>query len=218
LIEVLLVDDHRSFRDAVAFMLDQEPDIRVVGQAGSVGDAQVALRLAAHADVAVIDLDLPDGDGAEVIKAFRAINRKGKVLVLSASSDPKDLGRAVEAGAAGILHKSCPISEIVSALRDVHAGTPLLSSEAMVDLLRFVGQEREQARAMQMALSRLTKREVDVLRCLAEGRSDRQIAERLHVSIDTVRTHMVNLLQKLGVDSRLQAVVIGVRSGIINIG
>ena len=217
MIDVLLVDDHTSFREAVAFMIDQEPDIRVVDQVGTVAQARASLRTATKTDVAVVDLDLPDGDGTDVIRAFRAVHPQGKVLVLSASSDPKDMGRAVEAGAAGLLNKTRPISEILSALRDLNAGTSLLSSEAMVDLLRFVGQEREQERAMQVALSRLTKREIDVLRCLAEGLSDRQMAAQLYVSIDTVRTHMVNLLQKLGVDSRLQAVVIGVRHGAISI-
>lgn len=217
MIEVLLVDDHTSFREAVAFMIDQESDIRVVDQVGSVAQARASLRSATKTDVAVVDLDLPDGDGVDVIKKFRTAHPQGKVLVLSASSHPRDMGRAVEAGASGLLNKTRPISEILLALRDLNAGKTLLSSEALLELLRFVGQEREQERAVQVALSRLTKRELDVLRCLAEGLSDRQIAGQLYVSIDTVRTHMVNLLQKLGVDSRLQAVVIGVRHGAISI-
>ena len=214
MIRTLLVDDHLSFRQPLAFMLAREPDIVVVGQAGTVADAR---RLLTDVDVALIDLDLPDGDGVDVIRELRRASPCGMPVVLSASAMRTDVARAVEAGAVGVLHKSRSVDELVAALRRVTAGEHLLSPPETVELLRLVGQQRERDRAANAAIDRLTRRECEVLHALADGLHDREIAERLHVRPETVRTHMVNLLQKLGVDSRLQALVFAVRYGLVKI-
>ena len=214
-LRVLLVDDYLSFRQPLAFLLAREPDLAVVGQAGSLAEARPLLRAA---DVALVDLDLPDGDGAALIRELRAANPRAQAVVLSASAGPEQLAPAVQAGAVGLLHKACAVEEIVASLRRLGAGEPLLAPAAAVALLRLAAGRRAQDRAAEAAIGRLTPREREVLRALAEGRSDREVGERLHVATETVRTHMVNLLGKLGVDTRLQALVFAVRHGLVEIG
>jgi DNA-binding NarL/FixJ family response regulator len=214
MIRVLLVDDHVSFRQPLAFMFDRESDLSVVGQAGSVAEARTMLKAV---DVAVIDLNLPDGNGADLIPEMRNVNPHGLVLILTAFDDRLQWGRAVEAGAAGVLHKSATINDIIDATRRLHAGEHLMSPREVSELLRLVGQQREQDRRAQDALGRLTPREREVLQALADGLNDKEIAQRLKISTETARSHMVNILGKLGVDSRLQALVFAVRHGAIKI-
>ena len=114
MIRVLLVDDHLSFREAMAIVFGLQPDITVVAQAGSLAEARDVL---ADVDLAVVDLGLPDGSGLDLIGELRAVNPQGAVLVLTASSDRAQFARAVEAGAAGVLHKSTPLHELVGAVR-----------------------------------------------------------------------------------------------------
>lgn len=212
MIRVLLVEDHASFRQALAFMLERESDITVVGQAGSLAEAR---RLLAGVDVAVLDLGLPDGNGMVLIEELRAANPRGRVLILTASADQGDLARVIELGAAGTLNKSVGAGEIVTAIRRLSAGETLFSPGEIVELLRLAGRQRERTREAQLALDRLTRREHEVLQALAAGLTDKEIARRLHISAETVRTHMVNLLAKLGVESRLQAVVFAARHGAV---
>lgn len=209
----VLVDDHASFRQPLAFMLQREPDITVAGQAGTLAEAQ-RLR---DIDVAVIDLVLPDGDGVVLIEELRRVNPRAAVLVLTASTDRRHLARAVEAGAVGLLHKSVEVAEIIAAIRRLGAGEWLLTPREIFELLRLAGQQRELCREAEVALARLTAREQEVLQALADGLSDREIAARLHISPETVRTHMGNILSKLGVQSRLQALVFAIRHGAVTI-
>ena len=211
---VLLVEDHLSFRQALAFMLEREPDLEVVGQAGTLAEARGQLE---GVDVAVIDLDLPDGDGLDVVPALRAASPRAAVLVLTGSANPRDLARVVEAGAAGSLHKSVGLQQIVTGVRRLAAGESLFSPAEMVELLRQAGEHREQDREVQATFARLSPREHQVLRAVAEGLSDKEVAERLQVRPDTVRTHMTNILGKLGVDSRLQAVLLALRHRVVSV-
>ncbi len=213
-VRVVLVDDHLSFRQPLAFMLMREPDITVVGQASTVAEARPLLP---QADIALIDLELPDGDGLVLIPALRVVNRQAIALVLTAHRSTTAIVRAVEAGAAGVMHKSCSVSDLVEAIRRVHAGESLLSVRETVEMLRFIARQREQNRAVHAAINRLTPREREVLQSLAAGLSDREIADELVVSTETVRTHMVNVLHKLGVDSRLKALVFAVQHGLVTI-
>lgn len=215
MIRILLVDDHASFRQPLAFMLNREPDFTVVAQAGSLDEARGLLN--EEVDVAVVDLVLPDGNGATLVRDLRAANSHSQVLVLTASVDRRDLARAVEAGASGVMNKSAAIEEIISAIRGLSAGEQLMSPRELVDLLRLAVQQREEDRDAELALGRLTPREREVLQALAEGLNDREIGQQLHVSTETVRTHMVNILGKLGVESRLQALVYALRHGAVTI-
>jgi DNA-binding NarL/FixJ family response regulator len=195
-------------------MMNLEPDMQVVAQAGSLAEARRVLK---DVDVAVVDLDLPDGSGVDLVGELRAANPHGSVLVLTASAVRMTLARAVEAGAAGVMNKSARIDEIIDAVRRLSAGETLLSTTEVIEMLRFIGQQRDQGREAQAALGRLTKREREVLQALADGLNDKEIADHLRIATETARTHMVNILGKLGVDSRLQALVFAVRHGAVTI-
>ena len=211
---VLLVDDHATFREPLAFMFEREPDFEVVAQAGSLAEAR---RVLEGIDLAVVDLDLPDGDGTELIGELRAANPRGMVLILTASSDREVHARAVEAGACGVLHKSIRIKDVIGAAKHVMAGEPLLSPNETIELLRLAGRQRERDYEAQRAIEQLTPREREVLQALAEGLSDKEIAQRLYVGVGTVRSHVVSVLSKLRVHSRLQALVFAVRHGLVEI-
>ena len=135
--------------------------------------------------------------------------------MLTGSGTTVAMARAVAAGAAGVMHKARPVSEVVDAIRRLHAGEPLLSLRETIEMLGFMTRQREQDRAVQATIDRLTPREREVLQALAAGLSDREIAEHLFVRPETVRTHMVNLLGKLGVDSRLKALVFAVQHNLV---
>ncbi len=211
-IKVLLVEDHTVFRQALALAFSLEPNLEVVGQAGSLAEARQHLD---GVDVAVIDLDLPDGSGAMLIPELHAANRGVEALILTASVRQLDLARAVEAGAAGLVHKSTPLHGIVEAVQRAAAGEALVTRRELMDLVHMAGRQREAERAIQQRIARLTPRERDVLLALAEGLSDREIARRLFVSKETVHTHMVNLMGKLGVESRMQALIFAIKSGLV---
>jgi two-component system nitrate/nitrite response regulator NarL len=216
-IRVLLVEDHASFRQALAFMLEREPGFEVAGQVGSLAEArQLNGEVLENVEVAIVDLALPDGDGLELIEDFSSEPRM-TTLVLSASLEPGRFARAVEAGASGVLHKSTPIKDIVEAVQMLRAGEALLSPAEVVEMLRLVGRERQEELAARQAVERLTPREKEVLEALAEGLESKEIAEKLNVTVETERTHMVNILHKLGVHSRLQALVFAARYGVVQI-
>jgi len=216
-IRVLLVEDHASFRQALAFMLEREPGFEVAEQVGSLAEArELDWEALENVEVAIVDLALPDGDGLDLIEDFSSQPRT-MTLVLSASLEPGRFARAVEAGASGVLHKSTPIKDIVEAVRKLRAGEALLSPTEVVEMLRLVGRERQEEHAAQQAVERLTPREKEVLQALAEGLESREIAEKLNVTVETERTHMVNILHKLGVHSRLQALVFAARYGVVEI-
>jgi DNA-binding NarL/FixJ family response regulator len=215
---VLLVEDHASFRQALAFMFEREEEFVVVGQAGTLAEAHEFLRTSPDgADVAIVDLALPDGDGFGLIEELSQTGRGMTTLVLSASLEPARFAHAVEAGASGVLHKAAAISEIVEAVRRLRAGDALLSSNEIVEMLRMVSRKRQEEYDAQKAIDRLTPRERQVLQSLAEGLDSKEIAAKLRITVETERTHMVNILNKLGVHSRLQALVFAVRHGLVEI-
>ena len=213
---ILLVEDHASFRQTLAFVFDREPGFEVVAQAGSLAEARKVME-GLEVDLGVIDLALPDGEGIELIKDLREANPNFAALVLTASLDRAEHARAVESGAAGILHKSAGVDEILDAARRLGEGETLLSQQELIALLRLAGQSREEERAARASIEQLTRREMQVLQSLAEGLTNREIAERLHMSVDTERTHMMNILSKLGVHSRLQALLFAARYGLIEL-
>jgi two-component system nitrate/nitrite response regulator NarL len=213
---ILLVEDHASFRQTLAFIFDQEPEFEVVAQAGSLAEARRAA-LGLRADLGVIDLSLPDGEGVELIRELREANREFAALILTASLDKAEHARAVEAGAAGVLHKSADVDEILDATRRLAAGETLLSPQELMELLRLAGRSREVEREARMSIDQITPREREVLQKLAEGLSNKEIADGLHMSVDTERTHMMNILNKLGVHSRLQALLFAARHDLVRL-
>jgi two-component system, NarL family, response regulator DevR len=215
----MLVDDHASFRQPLAFILEREPDLTVIAQAGSLAEAREALEDASpEVDVAVVDLDLPDGSGADFIGYLRKIRPRAMALILTAFSERQRFARAIEAGAAGIMHKSTRPEDVVEAVRSLYTEEQLLSQQEVMDALRLLLREREKDREAQLMIGRLTPREREVLQALAEGfSSDKEIAGRLYVGDGTVHAHIASILSKLEVQSRLQALVFAVRHGLVDI-
>ena len=214
----MVVDDHDTFRDPLAFMLEREPNLTVVARSRSLSEAKEVLESAELAlDVAIVDLNLPDGSGADLIRDLRRSHPHANALVLSAMSEQRYLAEAIEAGAAGVMHKSVPMSDLVEAVRRLAAGDQLLSQQEVIGALRFLVRVRESNREAQLAIDKLTPREREVLQALAEGWSDREIAQQLHVGAGTVHSHVTNILSKLDVSSRLQALVFAVRHGLVTI-
>jgi DNA-binding NarL/FixJ family response regulator len=196
-------------------MLERESEFEVVGQVGSVAEAQALDRQSLEdVEVAIVDLALPDGDGLDLLED---LSSRTVTLVLSASVETGRFARAVESGASGVLHKSTPIKEIVDAVQRLKAGEALLSPGDVIEMLRLVNRERQEELSVRRAVERLTPREREVLQALAEGLESKEIADRLNVTVETERTHMVNILHKLGVHSRLQALVFAARHGIVQI-
>ncbi len=218
-IRVMIVDDHDSFRQPLAFMLEREPDLTVTAQVSSLAEARELLKVSegGEVDVAVVDLDLPDGSGTEFIVELLEAKANAHALVLSAFSEHGQLAPAIEAGAAGVAHKSSPISDVVGMIRRLHSGEQLLSQQEVIDAVRYTGRERRQHGETQLLIAKLTPREHEILQALAEGLGDKEIAGRLHVSTGTVRTHITSILSKFGLRSRLQALVFALRHGLVGI-
>ena len=213
---ILLVEDHTSFRQTLAYVFDHQPGFQVVAQAGSLAEARRAMD-GSRADLGVIDLSLPDGEGTDLIAELRDANPHFAALVLTASLDRAEHARAVEAGAASVLHKSADVDDILDATRRLGEGEPLISQQELVELLRLAGQNREEELEARVSIEQITPREQEVLISLAEGLSNKEIAAKLHMSVDTERTHMMNILNKLGVHSRIQALLFAARHGLVEI-
>jgi len=214
-VRIFLVEDHTAFRQGLAFVLGREPEFAVTAEAGTLAEAAKILEEEPTAfEVAVVDLMLPDGRAIELIRELKG-KRGIMVLVLSASLGGSGFAEAVEAGADGILHKSAAISEIVDSVRRLRSGEALLSPNEIIAMLRAASAKRQREEEARRAIERLTPREKEVLEALGEGLDSKQIAAKLHITVETERTHMVNILRKLDVHSRLQALVFAARHGLV---
>jgi signal transduction histidine kinase/DNA-binding NarL/FixJ family response regulator len=213
-VRLLLVDDHGSFRQSLIALLRRYPEVSSIVGAGTIAEAR---QLCENVDIILLDLDLPDGNSIDFIREVNVINPSATVIILSASTAKAQFAAAVEAGARGLLHKSESVDAVLDFIKRTSAGESLLTDGEIVELLREVKTLREEDDARRLVIQQLTDRELDVLRCLADGLSDKQIADRLVVAPSTARTHVVRVLQKLQAHSRLQAVVIAARYGAIEI-
>lgn len=213
-VRVLLVEDHAAVREALAAAFERHGDIEVVGQAASLADAREQLE---GVDVAVIDLGLPDGFGADLIAELRQANPRAHALVLSGALDRAQTASAVARGAAGVLHKTTRLDEVVAAVLRVRAGETLLSLQEISDLLRYAGDRREREHDDRAALAQLTPRERQVLQAVAEGLNAQQIADRLHIAVRTERNHIASILAKLGAHSQIQALLLALRYDVVRI-
>jgi DNA-binding NarL/FixJ family response regulator len=207
-IRVLLVDDHRMLAEAVQRVLEPEGDVEVVGVATTAADAVAAVdRL--HPDVVLLDHHLPDGDGASLAAEVRTRQPGTTVLLMTGSTDDRVLARALEAGCAGILTKSEPAGAIAAAVRAAAAGDPVMPPDVLRRLLpRLAGTAPRPGHD-------LTPRELELLGLLADGVATGVIADRLSLSVHTVRNYIQSVLTKLGARSRLEAVAIARREGLL---
>lgn len=209
---VLLVDDHQLLTDSLARLLDNEPDLHVVGIAGSVAEAKQLAR--ERMDVVLMDYRLPDGTGAEATRAIKARWPTARVVMLTAVQDDETVLESIQAGADGYLTKDRAVEEVVAAVRAAHAGETLLPRSVIIGIAQRVATAQERV-PERPAIEPLTPRELEVLRALSEGLATPDICDRLSISRNTLRTHVQNTMVKLHVHSKLEAVTVALRYRII---
>jgi DNA-binding NarL/FixJ family response regulator len=208
---VLLVDDHPMFASSLAQALQCEADLLVVGQATSIAAARAAMA-STTPDVVLLDHRLPDGDGVGAIPDLHRTRPSAKIVVLTASASDRVLVAAMEAGAAGFIAKTQQLDDVIAGVRAAAQGESVVSATLLTRLLPRLQRHRGGVRA------ELTDREREILDLLAGGLSNADIAQRLTISVHTVRNHVANLSAKLGAHSKLEALSIAVREGLVEAG
>lgn len=211
-IRVMVVDDHAVVRKGIRALLEAEPDLTVVGEAGNGAEA-MAEADRCDPDVVLMDLIMPRMDGVEATRRLTARRPGMKILVLTSSSADDKVFPALDAGAAGYLLKDASLEELVESIRRVHRGEVSLHPSITRKVLRELASPTDRAPAPES----LTERELDVLRLVALGQSNRQIGKALHISEATVRTHVSNILAKLHLNSRTQAALYALRGGLVGL-
>jgi len=216
-IRVLIADDHALFRRGLQMVLEQEADISVVGEAS---DGQEAIEKAGETmpDVVLMDVRMPKRGGIEATKAIKELMPHIKILMLTISDEEADLYDAIKAGATGYLLKEVSIEEVGNAIRSVQTGQSLISPSMASKLLsEFATMVKRADEKQTTPQPRLTDREMEVLKLVAKGRNNRDIAKELFISENTVKNHIRNILEKLHLHSRMEAVVYAVREKLLEI-
>jgi DNA-binding NarL/FixJ family response regulator len=216
-IRVLIVDDHALFRRGLEIVLAQEPDLELVGQAA---DGEEAVRKATDLlpDVVLLDVRMPKRGGIEACAAIKGVVPSTKVIMLTTSDEEADLYGAIRAGANGYLLKEISIDEVATGIRAVHEGQSLISPSMASKLLsEFAVMMKKTSERQEVPTPRLTDRELQVLKLVARGLNNREIARQLFISENTVKNHVRNILDKLQLHSRMEAVFYAVREKLFEI-
>jgi len=203
-IRILIVDDHPIMRVGIAAIINAQPRMQVVGQAGTAGDA-VRMFESLQPDLTLMDLRLPDRSGVEAIRAIHAMSPEAKIIVLTTYEGDEDIHQALDAGARGYIIKGMQHDVLVKALQRVHAGQ------------RYLPQVITEALSSRIPGSHLSQREQEVLQLMFAGRSNREIAEDLLIKEATVKSHVSVILMRLDVSDRTQAVVEGLKRGLVHL-
>lgn len=203
-IRILSVDDHPLLREGIAAIINSQPDMSLVAEASSCSEAVQRFR-ELRPDVTLMDLRLPDASGIDALIAIRTEFSDARIIMLTTFEGDVEIQRALEAGARAYMLKNMPPRELVEVIRQVHAGKKRIPAEVASHLAEHLSDEP------------LTTREIDVLRQVAGGNRNRDIAERLFISEETVKVHVKHIMEKLGAADRTQAVAIAVRRGIIQL-
>lgn len=204
LIRILAVDDHPLLREGIATLLASQPDMKLVAEASNGREALEQFRKH-RPDLTLMDLQMPEMDGIEAILAICGEFPEARIVVLTTYSGDVQVRRALKAGARGYLLKGLLRKELLDTIRAVHQGKKRIPPEVALDLAEHAADDM------------LTSREVDVLRLVAGGNANKQIADKLSISEDTVKGHVKNILSKLGANDRTQAVTIALKRGIIDL-
>ena len=214
-IRVAVVDDQELFRRGLTMLLGVEDDIEVVGEAGD-GVAGTELAISAAPDVILMDVRMPKRSGIEACVAIKEAAPAARIIMLTVSDEEADLYEAVKNGASGYLLKDSSIDEVAQAIRVVSDGQSLISPSMAIKLLDEFKQMSRSDR-QQVPTPRLTERELEVLKLVAQGLNNREIAKRLFISENTVKNHVRNILEKLQLHSRMEAVMYAVREKLLDI-
>jgi DNA-binding NarL/FixJ family response regulator len=214
-IRVAVVDDQELFRRGLTMLLGVEDDIEVVGEAGD-GVAGTELATSAAPDVILMDVRMPKRSGIEACVAIKEAAPTARIIMLTMSDEEADLYEAVKNGASGYLLKDSSIDEVAQAIRVVADGQSLISPSMAIKLLDEFKQMSRSDR-QQVPTPRLTERELEVLKLVAQGLNNREIAKRLFISENTVKNHVRNILEKLQLHSRMEAVMYAVREKLLDI-
>jgi DNA-binding NarL/FixJ family response regulator len=214
-IRVVVVDDQELFRRGLTMLLGVEDDIAVVGEAGD-GIAATALAATAVPDVILMDVRMPKRSGIEACVAINEVAPTARIIMLTVSDEEADLYEAVKNGASGYLLKDSSIDEVAQAIRVVADGQSLISPSMAIKLLDEFKQMSRSDR-QQVPTPKLTDRELEVLKLVAQGLNNREIAKRLFISENTVKNHVRNILEKLQLHSRMEAVMYAVREKLLDI-
>lgn len=211
-INILVADDHAVVRTGISAWIASEPDLILSGEAAD-GEEAVAKALELQPDVILMDLVMPKKDGIEAIKEIIQLNPDSRILVITSFSDKDKAIQAIKAGAMGFVMKDTSPESMLQAIREVQQGKPWLSAE----ITRMLMHEDLLTDEAIPPAGNLTDREVDVLRLIAQGLSDKDIADQLSVSKATVRYHVTNILAKLNLENRTQAALYAIRKGYVSI-
>ncbi len=211
-ITILIVDDQRTFGEALQVALSKEQDLEVVDV---VTDGTSAVRAATehHPDVVLMDVAMPGMSGIEATRRIKDVDPEAQVLILSGYEDELLLARAVQAGALGLLPKTESVVDVADSVRRAYKGQALHEEEEIEGALRRLRHRRDQASSVEQRLARLTPRELEILQTMAKGLPADEIAGALGMSPHTLRTHTQNIITKLGVHSKLEALVLAIRHG-----
>ncbi len=216
-IRVLVVDDHALFRRGLQMVLEQEPDIEVVEEASDGAEA-IAKATEKLPDIVLMDVRMPRRGGIDACTAIHETVPSAKIIMLTISDEEADLYDAIKAGAMGYLLKEISIEEVAAAIRAVHGGQSLISPSMASKLLtEFASMIKKTDDRQQVPTPRLTDREMEVLKLVAKGMNNRDIAKQLFISENTVKNHIRNILEKLQLHSRMEAVVYAVREKLLEI-
>ena len=203
-IRVFSVDDHPLLREGIGALVNNQPDMVLVGEASN-GSEAIQLFRQLVPDVTLMDLRLPDKSGIDALIAIRTEFPEARIVMLTTFEGDVEIQRALQAGARGYMLKNMPPSELLDVIRQVHAGKKRIPPEIASQLAEHLSDET------------LTEREIEVLREVAGGNRNRNIAEKLFISEETVKVHIKHIMEKLGATDRTQAVAIGLRRGIIQL-
>lgn len=209
IIRVLIVDDHTVVRDGLYALLSVEPGIEVVGSAAD-GEEAVKLAQTLNPDIILLDLVMPRKDGVQAINEIKQTNPKIKILVLTSFAENHQVYSAIKSGAIGYLMKDSSADELIAAIRDTYENKPVLQPEIARKLMRDIQTQEDE----KSPKNTLTDREIEILRHVALGKTNQEIADELVVSERTVRTHITNILAKLRLSNRTQAALYALREGI----
>jgi len=214
-IKLLIVDDHVVLRDGLVSLFSPQPDFEVVGEAGTLSEA-LSMACELEPDLVLMDIGLPDGSGLDGIKEILSHRPETDIVILTLHDSDELLMEAIRCGAKGYLLKNASATEVIASLRALGRGEPALSRQMTGRILTGLATEKHLPQEFRQAIDQLTPRELEVLQELSTGATNREIAERLFISVNTVKNHVHGILSKLELKNRREAELLANRQGLNN--